>query len=151
MHSSLTRNTTSQSLKNSQSFERWRGWDHHHDQSARFLEENKKCAVQSEETKLFISWYDICRRNFGHRAANIHQFKPICAFRRSAERGRTMNSYRWQRSRYLPFEPASMMVMCDPRHGTYVASCFMYRGDVVPKGCQYRGYHDQNEAHNSVR
>merc|ERR1712139_505430 len=31
------------------------------------------------------------------------------------------------------FEPASMMVKCDPRHGKYVACCMMYRGDVVPK------------------
>merc|ERR1711869_10753 len=31
------------------------------------------------------------------------------------------------------FEPASMMVKCDPRHGKYMAVCLMYRGDVVPK------------------
>eukprot|EP00434_Breviolum_minutum_P034304 symbB.v1.2.030356.t1/scaffold3407.1/size57423/1 len=31
------------------------------------------------------------------------------------------------------FEPASMMVKCDPRHGKYMACCMMYRGDVVPK------------------
>ena len=31
------------------------------------------------------------------------------------------------------FEPASMMVKCDPRHGKYMACCLMYRGDVVPK------------------
>ena len=31
------------------------------------------------------------------------------------------------------FEPASMMVKCDPRHGKYIACCMMYRGDVVPK------------------
>jgi len=31
------------------------------------------------------------------------------------------------------FEPASMMVKCDPRHGKYMAACLMYRGDVVPK------------------
>lgn len=31
------------------------------------------------------------------------------------------------------FEPASMMCKCDPRHGKYMASCMMYRGDVVPK------------------
>ena len=29
------------------------------------------------------------------------------------------------------FEPASMMVKCDPRHGKYMACCMMYRGDVV--------------------
>ena len=27
------------------------------------------------------------------------------------------------------FEPASMMVKCDPRHGKYMACCMMYRGD----------------------
>ena len=31
------------------------------------------------------------------------------------------------------FEPANMMVKCDPRHGKYMACCLMYRGDVVPK------------------
>merc|ERR1712086_668524 len=31
------------------------------------------------------------------------------------------------------FEPASMLVKCDPRHGKYMACCLMYRGDVVPK------------------
>jgi tubulin alpha len=32
------------------------------------------------------------------------------------------------------FEPASMMVnKCDPRHGKYMATCLMFRGDVVPK------------------
>ena len=31
------------------------------------------------------------------------------------------------------FEPACMMVKCDPRHGKYMACCMMYRGDVVPK------------------
>merc|ERR1711907_272770 len=36
------------------------------------------------------------------------------------------------------FEPASMYVKCDPRHGKYMACCLMYRGD------------DQDEAHDSV-
>merc|ERR1712227_452632 len=31
------------------------------------------------------------------------------------------------------FEPASMLVKVDPRHGKYMAVCLMYRGDVVPK------------------
>merc|ERR1712178_364183 len=31
------------------------------------------------------------------------------------------------------FEPASMYVKRDPRHGKYMACCLMYRGDVVPK------------------
>ncbi|KAL6994221.1 hypothetical protein U1Q18_012329 [Sarracenia purpurea var. burkii] len=31
------------------------------------------------------------------------------------------------------FEPSSMMVKCDPRHGKYMACCLMYRGHVVPK------------------
>ena len=31
------------------------------------------------------------------------------------------------------FEPASMLVKVDPRHGKYMACCLMYRGDVVPK------------------
>merc|ERR1712159_565796 len=32
-----------------------------------------------------------------------------------------------------PYEPASMMVKCDSRHGKYMTCCLMYRGDVVPK------------------
>ena len=31
------------------------------------------------------------------------------------------------------FQPASMYVKCDPRHGKYMACCMMYRSDVVPK------------------
>ena len=31
------------------------------------------------------------------------------------------------------FEPAAMMTKCDPRHGKYMATCLMFRGDVVPK------------------
>ena len=30
------------------------------------------------------------------------------------------------------FEPKSMMAKCDPRLGKYMATCLMYRGDVVP-------------------
>ena len=30
------------------------------------------------------------------------------------------------------FEPANMMIKCDPRHGKYMACTLMYRGDVVP-------------------
>lgn len=31
------------------------------------------------------------------------------------------------------FEPNNQMVKCDPRHGKYMATCLLYRGDVVPK------------------
>uniref|UniRef100_A0A2C9JCI5 Tubulin alpha chain n=1 Tax=Biomphalaria glabrata TaxID=6526 RepID=A0A2C9JCI5_BIOGL len=31
------------------------------------------------------------------------------------------------------FEPHSQMVVCDPRHGKYMACCMLFRGDVVPK------------------
>ncbi|KAE8700973.1 Tubulin alpha-1 chain [Hibiscus syriacus] len=31
------------------------------------------------------------------------------------------------------FEPSSMMVKCNPRHGKYIACCLMYRGDFMPK------------------
>ena len=27
-----------------------------------------------------------------------------------------------------------MTATCDPRHGKYIASCLIYRGDVAPKG-----------------
>ena len=32
------------------------------------------------------------------------------------------------------FEPASMMVKCDPRHGKYMACCMMYRGNLADHG-----------------
>jgi len=41
------------------------------------------------------------------------------------------------------FEPSSMMVNCDPRHGKYMACCLMYRGDVSPK--------DVNEALQTIK
>ncbi|KAI3381983.1 hypothetical protein SNEBB_008054 [Seison nebaliae] len=31
------------------------------------------------------------------------------------------------------FEPANQMVKCDPRLGSYMACCLLFRGDVVPK------------------
>ena len=31
------------------------------------------------------------------------------------------------------FEPANQTVKCDPRHGTDMACCLLYRGDVVPR------------------
>ncbi|EHA99110.1 Tubulin alpha-1C chain [Heterocephalus glaber] len=31
------------------------------------------------------------------------------------------------------FEPANLMVKCDPHHGKYMACCLLYRSDVVPK------------------
>ncbi|RMZ84444.1 hypothetical protein DV738_g837, partial [Chaetothyriales sp. CBS 135597] len=30
------------------------------------------------------------------------------------------------------FEPGSQMMQCDPRQGRYMATCLLYRGDVVP-------------------
>ena len=33
------------------------------------------------------------------------------------------------------FEPASMMVKCDPRHGKYMACCMMYRGACSDLQC----------------
>jgi len=34
------------------------------------------------------------------------------------------------------FEPENMMCKCDPRHGKYMATCLMYRGNVVHKDVQ---------------
>merc|ERR1712112_798313 len=31
------------------------------------------------------------------------------------------------------FEPTNQMVVCDPRHGKYMACCVLYRGDVAPQ------------------
>jgi len=33
----------------------------------------------------------------------------------------------------MVYEPPSMMMKCDPRHGKYMSSLLMYRGDVTPK------------------
>ncbi|XP_047366387.1 tubulin alpha chain-like [Vespa velutina] len=37
-----------------------------------------------------------------------------------------------QRITYDCFEPANQMVKCDPRTGTYMSCCLLYRGDVSP-------------------
>lgn len=34
---------------------------------------------------------------------------------------------------YAAFEKGNQMVKCDPREGKFMASCLLYRGDVVPK------------------
>lgn len=34
---------------------------------------------------------------------------------------------------YAAFDKGSQMVKCDPREGKFMASCLLYRGDVVPK------------------
>ncbi|GFP98933.1 tubulin alpha chain [Phtheirospermum japonicum] len=34
---------------------------------------------------------------------------------------------------HTAYEPSSMMVKCDPRHGKHMTCCLMYMGDVVPK------------------
>lgn len=31
------------------------------------------------------------------------------------------------------FEPANMMIACNPTHGKYMACSLMYRGDVIPR------------------
>lgn len=30
------------------------------------------------------------------------------------------------------FEPSNQMVKCDPRHGSYMSCCLLFRGDVNP-------------------
>ena len=40
------------------------------------------------------------------------------------------------------FEPASMMVKCDPRHGKYMACCMMYRGCLAEN---YRREHVRSQ------
>merc|ERR1711975_3510 len=83
--------------------------------------------------------YDICRRNLDIKrptytnlnrliAQIISSMGPVI----SAEK-----AYHEQLSvaeiTNSAFEPASMLVKVDPRHGKYMAVCLMYRGDVVPK------------------
>ncbi|EPX72801.1 tubulin alpha 1 [Schizosaccharomyces octosporus yFS286] len=34
------------------------------------------------------------------------------------------------------FEPYNQMVKCDPRSGRYMATCLLYRGDVIPRDVQ---------------
>lgn len=41
------------------------------------------------------------------------------------------------------FETSNMMVKCEPKHGKYIASCMLYRGDVVSK--------DVNEAISTIK
>ena len=40
------------------------------------------------------------------------------------------------------FEPASMMVKCDPRHGKYMACCMMYRG-CLAENCRRENVRSQ--------
>eukprot|EP00913_Durusdinium_trenchii_P012831 g12047.t1 len=70
--------------------------------------------------------YDICRRNLDIERPTYTNLNRLIA-----------QAYHEQLSvaeiTMSVFEPASMMVKCDPRHGKYMACCMMYRGDVVPK------------------
>ena len=46
------------------------------------------------------------------------------------------------------FEPASMMVKCDPRHGKYMACCMMYRGDSAESLITFAAFFSKtSEAH----
>eukprot|EP00753_Platysulcus_tardus_P003646 PLAT12476.10.p1 GENE.PLAT12476.10~~PLAT12476.10.p1 ORF type:complete len:484 (-),score=164.99 PLAT12476.10:319-1680(-) len=55
-------------------------------------------------------------------------YAPIIAAEKAYHEGLTVSEIT-----NSAFEPANMMVKCDPRHGKYMACCMMYRGDVVPK------------------
>merc|ERR1719482_1531426 len=76
--------------------------------------------------------YDICRRNLDIERPTYTNLNRLLAQVISAEK-----AYHEQLSvaeiTNSCFEPATMMVKCDPRHGKYMACCMMYRGDVVPK------------------
>ncbi|KAF6167148.1 hypothetical protein GIB67_029786 [Kingdonia uniflora] len=48
------------------------------------------------------------------------------------------------------FEPSPMMAKCDPRHGKYMACCLMYRGDVVPQGCERCSSNHQDQTNYPV-
>merc|ERR1712058_202202 len=78
--------------------------------------------------------YDICRRNLDIERptyTNLNRLVAQCISSLTA-------SLRFDGALNVDitnsvFEPAAMMVKCDPRHGKYMACCMMYRGDVVPK------------------
>merc|ERR1712031_136743 len=76
--------------------------------------------------------YDICRRNLDIERPTYTNLNRLLGPIISAEK-----AYHEQLSvaeiTMSVFEPASMFVKCDPRHGKYMACCLMYRGDVVPK------------------
>jgi tubulin alpha len=64
--------------------------------------------------------------------ARIHF--PICSHAPviSAEKGCHEQLPVGEATRPL-FDPANVMVKCDPRHGKYMACTLLYRGDAVPK------------------
>merc|ERR1711977_110266 len=78
--------------------------------------------------------YDICRRNLDIERptyTNLNRLvaQVISSLTASLRFDGALNA----EITNAVFEPASMMVKCDPRHGKYMACCTMFRGDVVPK------------------
>ena len=55
-------------------------------------------------------------------------YSPIISAAKAAHEANTV-----QEMTMSCFEPNNQMVKCDPRHGKYMATCLLYRGDVVPK------------------
>ncbi|KAI0989759.1 hypothetical protein GJ496_007200 [Pomphorhynchus laevis] len=51
----------------------------------------------------------LCRGNVHHEQSSVSEITNSC------------------------FDNSNQMVVCDPRHGKYMACCLLYRGDVVPK------------------
>lgn len=55
-------------------------------------------------------------------------YSPIISAAKAAHEANTV-----QEITMSCFEPHNQMVKCDPRNGKYMATCLLYRGDVVPK------------------
>jgi len=55
-------------------------------------------------------------------------YSPVVATNKSSYESNTV-----QEITSVCFEPSNQMVKCDPRTGKYMATCLLYRGDVVPK------------------
>jgi len=55
-------------------------------------------------------------------------YAPVLSADRSLHEGLSVNELTT-----AVFEPQNMMVKCDPRHGKYMATCLVYRGEVVHK------------------
>lgn len=55
-------------------------------------------------------------------------YAPVISAAKSAHEANTVHEITMS-----CFEPNNQMVRCDPRNGKYMATCLLYRGDVVPK------------------
>ncbi|KAG0157138.1 hypothetical protein PDIDSM_4322 [Penicillium digitatum] len=96
--------------------------------------------------------YDICRRNLGIERPSYENLNRLIAqvvssitasLRFDGSLNVDLNEFQTNLAAHEAhsvteitsncFEPHNQMVKCDPRNGKYMATCLLYRGDVVPK------------------